>query len=330
MRKLGIALVSAAVLALTGMVPAQHAAAQTSAANTDPTVSDLIWSGLWSGVNFNFSNPFSSSSRAQEQPQTPAATPQPAPITTAGSYVALGDSVAAGIGLPTVSTVPSEETRCGRTQEAYPYAVAAAIQLPLIHLACSGATAGDLITQQRVDGPNPSAQLGRAYASGTPQLITITAGANDAHWQELILNCYYRDCATVPAKKLAEGYLLALQGKLFALFTSIQLRSGGTPPTMIYTGYYNPASSSCTQTLGGRITSAEVAWITGEVNSLNSTIQQVASYYPFVRFAPVDFTGHDVCSTDSWIQGIQDSQPLHPTAAGQQAIAQSVLLSYNR
>ena len=34
-----------------------------------------------------------------------------------------------------------------------------------------------------------------------------------------------------------------------------------------------------------------------------------------------DFTGHALCDPDSYVQGVRDPAPFHPTAAGELAIA---------
>lgn len=86
-----------------------------------------------------------------------------------GTYAALGDSIAAGAGL-----APSEaDDQCQRSTQAYGYLVAQQRNLTLLHVACGGATAGDLFTMQRVSGPNIVPQLDTAFASGTPALITL-------------------------------------------------------------------------------------------------------------------------------------------------------------
>jgi lysophospholipase L1-like esterase len=311
-------------------VPAS-ARAQSTTSVSNRSVSSVIISGLWQGVNLDFSSSSSSSSNnsstSSHSTSSNTASRQPSSVTTpatSGSYAALGDSVAAGVGLPTVVTVPSAESRCGRTREAYPYEVAAATKLPLIHTACSGATAGDLFTKQRSGSPNLPPQLDAAFAKGTPRLITITAGANDAHWVQFLRTCYFTNCATQTQTVLANAYLVALQAKLLVAFPDISARSNGNPPKVLVTGYYNPVSSAC-PTVTQKITPDEVRWITAEVNSLNQTIQDVVSLFPYARFVPIDFTGHDACSPASWVQGQDDPQPFHPTVQGQHVIAQSVL-----
>jgi lysophospholipase L1-like esterase len=248
----------------------------------------------------------------------------PAPATPV--YAALGDSEAAGLGLAPRPNPTATDTQCGRSSQSYSYMVAQKMKLPLLLAACSGATVGDLFTKQSVSGPNIPAQLTTAYASGTPRLITITAGANDLGWSNVLRTCYVTNCATKSETWFMASSRALMEAKLYTAFSSIYLRSNGTPPTVVITGYYNPLSASCSQ-LQSNVTSTELAWIADQTNALNQSIQNVSSHFSFVRFAPVDFTGHDICSGNSWVQGLTDPAPFHPTAAGQTVIAQSVLTS---
>jgi lysophospholipase L1-like esterase len=293
----------------------------------------LIACGLWAGtnLNFNISNP---SANCTSNPSAqPSATSQPTASTSQNSspsgtaspaYVALGDSVAAGFGLPLFPNGNTIGRECGRSPKAYPYIVAKKLHSPIKNYACSGATAGDLVTYQHVNGPNPRPQLDNAFSHGTPKLITITAGANDAHWQYLIKECYVADCATSFNTTVADGFLYVLQAKLNVDMYSIENRSNGNPPQIILTGYYDPLSQQCSQ-IQHNITPQELHWIDAETGALNQTIRQVANNYDFVTFAPVDFSGHDLCSSNPWIQGLHDNAPFHPTAKGQQQIAHDVM-----
>lgn len=313
-----ILIIAAVCLLLSIMTNSAYAQATTNNSGTRS-----IWCGLWSGINLDLSSRNCGTVTAPTAPArakpSPTATVPPKPI-----YAALGDSVAAGIGLPTPDNSSSNPVTCGRSPQSYAFTVASASNMTLRHGACSGATVGDLFTKQGVKGPNITAQLDYAFAAGKPSLITITAGANDAHWDEFIRGCYASRCANSVTTGLANSYLVALQAKLYVAFTSIQSRSNGTPPPVIITGYYNPLSHDCTQ-YQSNITSDEIDWLSAETAALNQTIQDVSAQYNFVTFVPVDFTGHDICSGDSWIQGLADIAPFHPTATGQQAIAQAVL-----
>jgi lysophospholipase L1-like esterase len=315
-----LSLFLALVLALAAPASAVSAQSQ-NAPDDDLDYSQLIWNGLWSGVNVDLGASYTTSSTMGQTVSTGTA--------SNGTYAALGDSVAAGVGLPSTAPVPADYTRCGRTAESYPYLVAGRMNMPLAHTACSGATVGDLFTRQRSGSPNLPAQLDTAFTGGKPGLITITAGANDAHWVQFLYSCYNYDCATASTTTLANAYLAALQVKLVAAFTSIKARSGTNPPRTLITGYYNPVSASCSTTYPS-VTPQEVNWMTAEVNALNQTIRDVASLYSFVTYVPINFTGHDVCSPASWIQGRNDRQPFHPTAQGQRAMADAVLTALGR
>jgi lysophospholipase L1-like esterase len=283
--------------------------------------------------NFNSSVAAVNTSNSSNPPVSPQPSPapappptQPLPPTTAssgGSYVAMGDSVAAGVGLPTPIQVPASQVICGRTAEAYPYAVARAQSMPILNVTCSGATVANQFSAS--SGPfGAGSQLNFAFANGTPGLITITAGANDARWSQLASDCFFSNCATSAETNAANANLVTLQKNLMALFDAIQSKSNNNPPLVVMTGYYNPISLSCTS-LSTNITADEVTWMTAEVDALNQTIKGVVDVHPFARFAPIDFTTHDICSSDPWVQGLSTSRPFHPTAQGQNVIAIDVV-----
>ena len=113
---------------------------------------------------------------------------------TAGSsagrtYVALGDSYAAGFGLP----APATSTRpaypgCAQTSLDYPHRLAAQLKLQLTDASCSGATTADFYTPQNVPGPMPPAQLNVVKAL-QPNLVTVTIGGNDLGFGSIAQTC---------------------------------------------------------------------------------------------------------------------------------------------
>ena len=313
MKKRFLFAILASMFALAGMLSLGTARAL---GNSDITTSQRMMCGLQAGSNLNFSL-----DAANCQPSSTSQTTQP---TGTKTYAALGDSVAAGLGLTS-----SSDAMCGRSSEAYSAQVGSALGMQTTNYACSGATAGDLFTAQHLDGPNNPAQIKQAFQNGKPDLITITVGANDAHWADFIKACYASNCATNANTHLANGFLISLQAKLYAALLDIRLHSHGTtPPQVILTGYYQAFSDQCTA-VQTDITPAELTWLHDETVALNQTIQQVAAHFSFAKFAPVDFTGHDICSTDSWIQRPGEAASFHPTAAGQTAIAQAILTKLN-
>jgi lysophospholipase L1-like esterase len=274
---------------------------------------DPILQGLWAGANFDLS---SLHGQPRPAPNTPAPNPQ--------LYVALGDSVAAGAGLPVAIAANPGDVRCARSPQAYPTKIAAATGKNLLHIACSGAKAGDLFTRQGIHGTSRAPQLKTAFASGTPGLITITAGANDAHWVSFIKKCYATSCGSNSDTRIADVYLKILKVKLNIVLLDIERRSTGNPPQVVLTGYYDPLSPACAA-VQTRFTTQEIAWLSNRLALLNQTIETVGSHYTFATFAPVSFAGHDICSASPWVQGQNDPAPFHPTVQGQEVIANTVL-----
>lgn len=242
------------------------------------------------------------------------------------SYVALGDSVAAGLGLPLVDNATSQDRRCGRSSQSYAYEVGRQLDRNAALYACSGASSGDLFTRQWLSNFNPRIQIDQAFTQGTPEIISITVGANDIRWSNLVRKCYSGTCGTELQTRSVELRLAWLQRNLHSALQQIQNRSNNAPPQVILTGYYDPISQNCAAIYPDRITEDEIAWVSGGVQAVNQTLQDTAnSYSSFVDFAAVDFSGHDICSTTPWVQGLSDAAPIHPTIEGQQAIAAAVV-----
>lgn len=73
---------------------------------------------------------------------TLAATPAAAASTTGATYVAVGDSIAAGNGL-----LPYLDEGCLRSTRSYPELLAKDLGVAVVSAACSGATTGDVMGQ---------------------------------------------------------------------------------------------------------------------------------------------------------------------------------------
>lgn len=240
-------------------------------------------------------------------------------------YVALGDSVAAGAGLPLVSD-QGEDLLCARSTYAYPTMVAQQLGAPLTQLSCSGAKVDEgLYGKQKVGQTKLQPQLTRAFADGKPDLMTITIGANDARWADFVGACYVTTCGTKLDDTRAKVYLADLTLELHWSMYKINKLSKGTPPKVMLTGYYNPfaANKTCADTQG--IEQKEVAWLSKQQTALNKVIERVASHYSFVTFVPVDFSGHELCTAEPWVQGVTAPAPIHPTVSGQRAIAEAIV-----
>lgn len=251
-------------------------------------------------------------------------------------YVALGDSVAAGYGLPAGSQSGAQDRLCKRSSRSYPERVARRNGYDLGLIACSGATVRDgLITDQEINGArDPKRQLKRAFTGRVPRAISITIGANDMGWSQLIALCYAtrcgRDIPYVPDDTdLFETRLALLEVKLVALRAEIWRQSalrGVRPPRTVLTGYYNPFGSARCQATRG-VTSRERRWIGNRLQDVNALLRRHARQAGWLSYAPVDqaFRGHRLCSPQPYVTGPRTIGRLHPTAAGQRAYARAVL-----
>jgi lysophospholipase L1-like esterase len=116
-----------------------------------------------------------------------------APAATAATpptYVALGDSYAAGFGLPLPATLTGQPVAgCDQTTLDYPHRLATSLGLTLTDVTCSGAVTGDFFAPQTVTPPpNPAAQLD-VFTTVQPDLVSITIGGNDLGFSAIAQAC---------------------------------------------------------------------------------------------------------------------------------------------
>lgn len=247
-------------------------------------------------------------------------------------YVALGDSVAAGAGLP-LKDDTLESRACGRSSQAYPLEVGARLNITPEMVACGGASVPAGITgPQTAGGLTLAAQVEQAYQSGqAPTHLSLTVGTNDIRWSEFIGKCYAATCGTwqdtMAAVQLQYAMFSNLRGALQAIR---QHHPAGQPlPKVVVTGYFQPLSTAqpaCGDTQG--LSGAEIEWILQQEQLLNSFIRSATLLSGFARYAAVDFSGHELCSATPWVQGFRDTAPYHPTAVGQATIADAVVRAF--
>ena len=241
-------------------------------------------------------------------------------------YVALGDSVAAGVGLDTAS----DSSACDRTEESYPAQLAHTERYDLTNVSCSGATiASGVAGPQEVNKLSVQPQLEQLYKVDKVRLVTLTIGANDAGWSRVLTQCYGGTCDTPDQAAAARAGMAQISSQLRTALDGMQqhyARAKQTPPTVLVTGYYNVFP----RTIQGKcvdatdIEPAEVEYITELRQSLNAAIREATAQTNFAQYVPLDLSGHELCAKDPWIQGLAGSAPFHPTAAGQAALARQL------
>ncbi|MCU0257627.1 MAG: SGNH/GDSL hydrolase family protein [Solirubrobacteraceae bacterium] len=226
----------------------------------------------------------------------------PATASAADNYVALGDSYSSGVGTNSYSLSSS----CLRGIYAYPYLVGT--QRPntsLNFVACSGATTTSLM----------SSQIG-AVNSAT-NIVSVSIGGNDIGFANLILQCTLGSCGTALANTNA-ALPGSLNSKLDTVYSAI--RNQAAPgASVVVLGYPRLFSSSgCLGTSG--ISSSERVAANALADKLDQTIAAKAAQYGFTYKSAIGpFTGHAVCSSSAWVNGLNlfnSTESYHPNRNG--------------
>jgi len=106
-------------------------------------------------------------------PASASSSPFPDAPPRSSEYVALGDSYAAGYGLPDPTGKPTEA--CGQSADDYPHRIANAFHLDLTDVSCAGATSANVASTRQNGQPPQIAAL-----SSRTRTVTLSIGGNDA------------------------------------------------------------------------------------------------------------------------------------------------------
>jgi lysophospholipase L1-like esterase len=234
--------------------------------------------------------------------------------------VVMGDSTAAGAGLPPASGSSSLSRVCGRSQDSYAQDLAAVNGWRVLNLACNNATiARGLLGPQDRHGKTIAPQLATAQRARNASVVIVNIGANDLGWATMV-----RYCAAAPRcdDKATTAYFqqqLASFSKDYLELLS-QLATMPGHPLVIINRYYDPfgPEQNCLRPVG--LTPAKLATLTSRLGTLNAVLAKGAAEFRFLSPQP-DFTGHQLCTSQPYVQWFDDPAPFHPTALGQLAIA---------
>ena len=234
--------------------------------------------------------------------------------------VVMGDSTAAGVGLPAVPSSSPLGRDCDRSQDSYAQVLAAVNRWRVLNLACSSATIPHgLLGSQHRHGKTIPPQIATAQRARNASVIIVNVGANDLGWAAMV-----RYCAVAPRcdDKATTAYFqqqLASFSKDYLELLS-QLATLPGHPRVIINQYYDPfgPEQSCLRYVG--FTPPKLAILTSRLATLNAVLTKGATEFGFLSPQP-DFTGHQLCTNQPYVQWLGDPAPLHPTALGQLAIA---------
>jgi len=228
-----------------------------------------------------------------------------APAASAEQYVALGDSYSSGVG-----TREHYDSGCKRSSYSYPKLIdTQRANTDVVLAACSGAWTGDVTTNQ----------LGSL--SSTTRWVTITIGGNDAGFADVITECAFPSWASDCNGAIDDAQAFinkTLKGRLNTVYDAVKSRA--PKATVIVLGY--------PRLFMGADCDAGTWFSPSEMRRLNQTAdllrtrtqEQVATEgtrFVFKDAIPA-FTGHAVCSSSEWINGLSNpiSESYHPTRTG--------------
>ncbi|GAA3021371.1 SGNH/GDSL hydrolase family protein [Kitasatospora albolonga] len=287
----------------------------------------------------------------------PTAATQAQAQTGYGPYVALGDSYAAGAGVPGQSA-----GLCLRSDRNYGHLVAAALNSPAYtDVTCAAAKVKHLTTAQydaflRVNDPQLDA------LRPDTGLITLGIGGNDLGVTDLGVGDVIGVCIAgavvnpfgTPCKDVyADGHWEWRDWSFQWVYGEDSLRSriAGAAPQLadmlrkihakspnakvLLVGYPSVLPEEGRSCIGRQpVTPGDVDYLRGVLGELNAMLARTAAANGATYVDTLTPTrGHDACSSDRWVEGAlpgSPAVPFHPNAAGERAMAGAVLKALGR
>lgn len=234
--------------------------------------------------------------------------------------VVMGDSTAAGAGLPAATGSSRLSRVCGRSSDSYAQDLAAVNGWQVLNLACNGATiAHGLLGPQDRHGRVIPPQLASAQRARDASVVIVNIGANDLGWSDMVAYCAVATRCDDRATTAYFQQRLATFSKDYLELLS-QLATLPGHPHVIINRYYNPfgPQQGCLRPVG--LTPAKLAILTSRLATLNAVLGKGAADFGYSSPQP-DFAGHQLCTSQPYVQWLTDPAPFHPTVLGQLAIA---------
>ena len=244
----------------------------------------------------------------------------PGPALPRVQVVVIGDSTAAGAGLAPLPGSSGTTRACGRSSDSYADDLSVANGWKVLNLACDGATISHgLLGPQDHDGQVLPPQFGQAERATQASAIIVSVGADDLDWAATV-----KYCAVTPNcnDRATTAYFQQLLASFSKNYLDLLSRLAALPghPQVIINRYYNPfgPQPGCLSRAG--LTAANLHTLTSRLETLNDVLARGAAQFNFSSPQP-DFSGHQLCTPQPYVQGLDAAAPFHPTVLGQLAIA---------
>ena len=243
-----------------------------------------------------------------------------APVRPGVQVAVIGDSTAAGAGLPPMPHSTRADLACGRSTDSYAEDLARADNWNVLNLACDSATiSSGLLGPQGRGGQMVPAQFDELQQARSASVVIVSIGADDLGWSAMVQYCAVAPNCDDRASAAYFQQQLASFSKNYLQLLS-QLATLPAHPRVLINRYYDPfgPSVSCLSQAG--FTTAKLRTLTSRLNTLNAVLARGAADFGFSSTQP-DFAGHQMCTQQPFVQGLQGTAPFHPTTLGQFAIA---------
>jgi lysophospholipase L1-like esterase len=252
-------------------------------------------------------------------PLTVAAAPPKAP-TTVASTVVIGDSTAAGAGNPVVAHATPQAAACRRSQDSYAADIAAVNGTTVVNLACTNASIeAGLFGIESINRTIVPAQLATLDAMTGVRTVIVSIGANEMHWAALMELCLVSPQCDDSAS--SAWFSQALDNFTVDYYDLLQhLATLPGAPQVIVNEYYDPLPAKPVCPGQPDITVAKSTVLLARLTMFNKVLSEGAASFGFAAVDP-SFAGHELCTNQSFVQGLGAGAPLHPNAAGELAIA---------
>ncbi len=271
-------------------------------------------------------------------PSAPSPVPTGVPYTH-GTYVAMGDSRAAGG--PATLTADYQLNPCRRSGDNYPAMVRDRIRpRQFIDISCIGAESAHLRTYPQVMGVNLGStgpvsfaiapQLGRVPS--TAQVISVSTGGNDLGWATMLQKCNARanpDCRKNPRQRARADrglHRLSIQAG-----TTLRAIRAKAPQAQIFAvgvgGFIGTRGCRRVQ-----LRQADAEWFRELFTKANDRLR-TATEAVGGTFIDVTDPGHDACSGQPWFYGRygpDGNMAFHMNTAGRIVVANRIAGSIRR
>jgi GDSL-like Lipase/Acylhydrolase family len=234
--------------------------------------------------------------------------------------VVMGDSTAAGAGLPWVAHASTTDRSCGRSSQAYAVDLANVNGWKALNLACDSATiAHGLLGPQKQGTQQIPPQIDSAKQVKDPAVVIVSVGADDLQWSAILEYCA---ATTQCDSRASNAYFQQKLAQFSTDYLQLLIQLGSLPghPRVIINRYYDPFGSDVSCITQRGLTPAKVSTVQTWLVALNKVLGKGAAQFGFLSPQP-SFAGHTLCSALPYVQGLGDAAPFHPTALGQLAIA---------